>query len=177
VFKGQLSRQFRVVLERAGTLMNIRFLTVSIALLMMPAVAQPPLDATMYSGTHLTLGQLLSAELLTSHPQMSDGSHADCFHLDTEPGKDYSVTLRSTVFDSYLMLGAGPCSDVMLELEGDDFEETSLDARITFTAVQNLYSVFVNSYDPGFTGAFSLLAEEVVLSAEASPTADAAPAE
>jgi len=154
--------------------MNMRFLTVSLALLMAPAVAQPPLDATMYSGTHLTLGELLSAELLTSHPQMSDGSHADCFHLDTEPGKDYSVTLRSTVFDSYLMLGAGLCADVLLELESDDFEETSLDARITFTAVQNLYSIFVNSYDPGFTGAYSLLAEEVVLSDDARPTEDAA---
>ena len=97
--------------------MNIRFLTLSIALLMTPAVAQPPLDATMYSGNHLTLGELLSAELLTSHPQMSDGSHADCFHLDTVPGKEYAVTLRSSVFDSYLMLGAGPCADVMLELD------------------------------------------------------------
>jgi hypothetical protein len=157
--------------------MNMRFLTISLALLMAPAVAQPPLDATMYSGTHLTLGELLSAELLTSHPQMSDGSHADCFHLNTMPGKEYSVTLRSSVFDSYLMLGAGPCADVMLELESDDFEETSLDARITFTAAQSLYSIFVNSYDPGFTGAYSLLAEEVVLSDDARPAADAAPAE
>jgi hypothetical protein len=154
--------------------MNSSLLTLSIVLLMTPAVAQPPLDATMYSGTHLTLGELLSAELLTSHPQMSDGSHADCFHLDTEPGKDYSVTLRSTVFDSYLMLGAGLCADVLLELESDDFEETSLDARITFTAVQNLYSIFVNSYDPDFTGIYSLLAEEVVLSDDARPTEDAA---
>jgi hypothetical protein len=157
--------------------MNMRFLTISLALLMAPAVAQPPLDATMYSGTHLTLGELLSAELLTTHPQMSDGSHADCFHLNTVPGKEYSVTLRSSVFDSYLMLGAGPCADVMLELESDDFEETSLDARITFTAAQSLYSIFVNSYDPGFTGAYSLLAEEVVLSDDARPAADAAPAE
>jgi hypothetical protein len=149
--------------------MNSRFLTVLIGLLMMPAAAQPPLDATMYSGAHLTLGELLSGELLTSHPQMSDGSHADCFQLDTEPGKEYSVTLRSSVFDSYLMLGAGPCADVMLELESDDFEDTSLDARITFTAVQSLYSIFVNSYDPGFTGAYSLLAEEVAPSGDTEP--------
>jgi hypothetical protein len=63
---------------------------------------------------------------------------------------------------------------VLLELESDDFEETSLDARITFTAVQNLYSIFVNSYDPDFTGIYSLLAEEVVLSDDARPTEDAA---
>lgn len=157
--------------------MNSRFLILSIVLLMTPAVAQPPLDPTMYSGSHLTLGELLSAELLASHPQMSDGSHADCFHLETVPNKEYSITLRSGVFDSYLMLGVGPCADVLLELESDDFEETSLDARITFTAAQSLYSIFVNSYDPGFTGAYTLLAEELVLSAEANPTADAVPAE
>jgi hypothetical protein len=149
--------------------MNSRYLTVLVALLMTPATAQPPLEATMYSGSHLTLGELLSGELLASHPQMSDGSHADCFQLDTEPGKEYSVTLRSSVFDSYLMLGAGPCADVMLELESDDFEDTSLDARITFTAVQSLYSIFVNSYDPGFTGAYSLLAEEVAPSGDTEP--------
>lgn len=132
-------------------------------LLMSMAMAQPPLDSTMYSGTHLKIGEVVTGELLTSHPQMSDGSHADCFHLDTEPGKKYSVTLRSTVFDSYLMLGTGACSDVMLALENDDFEETSLDARITFTAEHALYSIFVNSYDAGFTGEFSIEAREVPL--------------
>ena len=144
--------------------MTDRFLIiVGSFLLMSMTFAQPQLDSTMYSGTHLKLGDVVSGELLTSHPQMSDGSHADCFHLDTEPGKKYSVTLRSTVFDSYLMLGTGACSDVMLALENDDFEETSLDARIIFTAEHALYSIFVNSYDAGFTGEFSIVAQEVPL--------------
>jgi hypothetical protein len=122
--------------------------------------AQPALEASMYSGTHLALGETINGELLATHPMMEDGSHADCFHLDTVAGEQYSVTLRSTVFDSYLMLGVGDCSDVMLSLENDDFEETSLDSRITFTAEHTLYSIFVNSYDPGFTGAFTLHVEQ-----------------
>jgi hypothetical protein len=144
--------------------MNLRVLALTSSLLVMTfASAQPALDNTMYSGAHLKVGEIVSGELLTTHPQMSDGSHADCFHLDTEPGKKYSVTLRSSVFDSYLMLGTGACSDVMLSLENDDFEETSLDSRIIFTAEHALYSIFVNSYDAGFTGEFSLQAEELPL--------------
>ncbi|MDO8908487.1 MAG: hypothetical protein Q7W55_08305 [Pseudohongiella sp.] len=118
--------------------------------------AQATLEPSMYSGLTLQVGQVHSGELLTSHPQMSDGSHADCFQLDTEAGKEYSVTLRSTDFDSYLMLGIGSCADVMLSLENDDFEEETLDARIVFTAEHQQYSIFVNSYDAGFTGAFTL---------------------
>lgn len=118
--------------------------------------AQAALDASQYSGINLTPGQVHSGELLESHPQMSDGSHADCFQLDTDVGKEYSITLRSSDFDSYLMLGIGSCADVMLSLENDDFEDTTLDARIVFKAEHAQYSVFVNSYDPGFTGAFTL---------------------
>lgn len=119
-------------------------------------MAQPVLDATMYSGITLAPGQVHSGELLASHPKMSDGSHADCFHLDTEAGKEYSVILRSQDFDSYLMLGIGSCAEVMLSLENDDFEEDTLDARIVFTAEHPQYSIYVNSYDAGFTGAFTL---------------------
>jgi hypothetical protein len=118
--------------------------------------AQATLEPSMYSGLTLQVGQVHSGELLASHPQMSDGSHADCFQLDTEAGKEYSVTLRSTDFDSYLMLGIGSCADVMLSLENDDFEDETLDARIVFTAEYPQYSIFVNSYDAGFTGAFTL---------------------
>jgi hypothetical protein len=118
--------------------------------------AQATLEPSMYSGLTLQVGQVHSGELLATHPQMSDGSHADCFQLDTEAGKEYSVTLRSTDFDSYLMLGIGSCADVMLSLENDDFEDETLDARIVFTAEYPQYSIFVNSYDAGFTGAFTL---------------------
>lgn len=121
--------------------------------------AQPALDPSMYSGTRLTVGETLDGQLLATHPKMEDGSHADCFHLETVAGQQYSVTLRSADFDSYLMLGIGDCSEVMLSLENDDFEETSLDSRITFTAEHTLYSIFVNSYDPGFTGGFTLQVE------------------
>lgn len=119
-------------------------------------MAQSGLQPSMYSGISLHVGQVHNGELLATHPLMSDGSHADCFHLDTEPGEEYSVTLRSTDFDSYLMLGIGSCADVMLSLENDEFEEDTLDARIVFTAEHPQYSIYVNSYDPGFTGAFTL---------------------
>jgi hypothetical protein len=119
-------------------------------------IAQPALEPAMYSGIALQPGQIHNGELLVTHPKMSDGSHADCFHLDTEPGKQYSVTLRSADFDSYLMLGIGSCADVMLSLENDDFEQDTLDARIVFTSEHPQYAIYVNSYDADFTGVYSL---------------------
>ena len=132
---------------------------INFAMLLIPGsvlFAQPALEPSMYSGISLQPGQVHSGQLLDTHPKMSDGSHADCFHLDTEVGKEYSVTLRSTDFDSYLMLGIGSCADVMLSIENDDFEDNTLDARIVFTAEHPQYSIYVNSYDAGFTGAFTL---------------------
>jgi hypothetical protein len=125
-----------------------------------PVSAQPPaLHPSMYSGTHLKTGEIINGELLATHPKMEDGSHADCFHLNTVEGQRYQVTLRSSDFDSYLMMGIGDCADIMLSMENDDFEETTLDSRITFIAQHALYSIFVNSYDPGFTGVFTLQVE------------------
>ena len=135
-------------------------LLLATAAMAVPLSAQPPaLDPSMYSGTHLKAGETIAGELLLTHPKMEDGSHADCFHLDTVAGQQYSVTLRSSDFDSYLMMGIGDCSEVMLAMENDDFEEDTLDSRIVFVAEHALYSIFVNSWDPGFSGAFTLSIE------------------
>lgn len=138
---------------------QLKISTMAFALASVPGamlLAQANLDPSLYSGISLQVGQVHNGELLATHPLMSDGSHADCFHLDTEVGKEYSVTLRSTDFDSFLMLGIGACADVMLAVENDNFEQTSLDARIVFTAEHAQYSIYVNSFDAGFTGAFTL---------------------
>jgi hypothetical protein len=114
-----------------------------------------------YSGTGLVLGQLQTGELLDTHPQMNDGTHANCYQLETREGQHYSITLRSEDFDSYLLVGVGFCQDVMLQYENDDFEEGSLDARVVFAADYPFYSVYVNTFEPGVTGNYSLLAEVV----------------
>lgn len=118
-------------------------------------------DSLQYTGTGLVLGQVQTGELLDTHPQMNDGTHADCYQLETTEGQSYSVTLRSDDFDSYLLVGVGFCQDVLLQYENDDFEDDTLDSQIVFSADYPFYSVYVNTFEPGATGNYSLIAEVV----------------
>jgi len=129
----------------------------------LPAMGQEPLASLTYSGNELAPGTEHIGELADYHPQMSDGTHADCFQLRPQPGMEYTLTLRSEVFDSFLLVGVGTCDDVLIQFENDDFEEEGLDAQLVFAAEYDLYSVYVNTYNPGSTGAYTLLVEARLL--------------
>lgn len=128
--------------------------------------APPPLQ---YTGTDLKPGAEHAGELAEFHPQMNDGTHADCFQLRPQPGMEYTVTLRSGDFDSFLLVGVGSCDDVLIQFENDDFEDEGLDSQLVFAAEYDLYSVYVNTYDPGTTGDYTLSVEGRLLP---MPTAD-----
>ncbi|MBC52509.1 MAG: hypothetical protein CMQ34_01590 [Gammaproteobacteria bacterium] len=130
-----------------------------------PAAGQEPSAAQelQYSGNELTPGTEHTGELADFHPQMNDGTYADCFQLRPRPGMEYTLTLRSDAFDSFLLVGVGTCDDVLIQFENDDFEEEGLDARLVFAAEYDLYSVYVNTYNPGSTGAYTLSVEARLL--------------
>lgn len=121
-------------------------------------LAEPGVD---FSGTALILNQVHAGELLATHPQMGDDTHADCFQFEATEGLDYSFTLRSADFDSYLLIGVGFCQDVLLQHENDDFEEDSVDSQVVLTATYPFYSVYVNSYEPAATGSYTLVVEQL----------------
>jgi hypothetical protein len=124
---------------------------------------EPPAEVVAgvdYSGTGISLDQLHSGELHTGHPMMGDGTYADCFQFEATEGESYRFTLRSADFDSYLLIGVGFCLDVLLQFENDDFEDDSMDSRIELTAEYPFYSVYVNTYEPGATGKYTLLIEQ-----------------
>lgn len=154
-----------------------RFRTVRLALIpallvavaAIPALAQTDTPALTYSGIELAPGTEHVGELATFHPQMSDGTYADCFQLRPQPGMEYTVTLRSDAFDSFLLIGVGECAEVLIQFENDDFEENGLDAQLVFAAEYDLYSVYVNTYNPGSTGAYTLSVDARLLPL---PTAD-----
>lgn len=129
----------------------------------MPALAQDTGPSLTYSGIDLEPGTEHAGELAAFHPQMNDGTHADCFQLRPQPGMEYTVTLRSGDFDSFLLVGVGSCDDVLIQFENDDFEQAGLDSQLVFAAEYDLYSVYVNTYDPGSTGDYTLLVEARLL--------------
>jgi hypothetical protein len=140
----------------------IKKIAIALAVIMISVagMAQEELAAGLqYTGAGLVLGQAQAGELLDSHPQMNDGTHADCYQLETTEGQSYRITLRSDDFDSFLLVGVGFCQDVLLQYENDDFEEGSLDSRIELIADYPFYSVYVNTFEPGATGNYTLLAE------------------
>lgn len=125
------------------------------------AEADPIVAGIDYSGTGLLLDEIHSGALNSDHPMMSDGTHADCFQFEATEGASYSFTLRSTDFDSYLLIGVGYCQDVLLQHENDDFEDDTTDSQIVLTATYPFYSVYVNTFEPAATGDYTLQVEQV----------------
>lgn len=121
---------------------------------------QPVTPGVNFSGTGLIINELLSGELHDQYPQMGDGTFADCYQFEATEGESYRFTLRSDEFDSYLLIGVGFCQDVLLQHENDDFEQDSGDSRIELTAEYPFYSVYVNTFEPGAVGAYTLLVEQ-----------------
>ncbi|ALO45354.1 hypothetical protein [Pseudohongiella spirulinae] len=121
---------------------------------------QPATPGVNFSGTGLVMGELLNGELHDQYPQMGDGTFADCFQFEATEGQSYRFTLRSDEFDSYLLIGVGFCQDVLLQHENDDFEQGSGDSRIELTAEYPFYAVYVNTFEPGAVGAYTLLVEQ-----------------
>lgn len=121
---------------------------------------QPATPGVNFSGTGLVMNEVLSGELHDQYPQMGDGTFADCYQFEATEGERYRFTLRSDEFDSYLLIGVGFCQDVLLQHENDDFEQDSGDSRIELTAEYPFYSVYVNTFEPGAVGAYTLLVEQ-----------------
>jgi len=159
-------------LKLAPGLLALRLLTLGLFTVMAgtPVAAQENTPALEYSGNHLEPGAEHAGQLADFHPQMSDGTHADCFQLRPQAGNEYTVTLRSDVFDSFLLVGVGSCSEVLIQLENDDFEDEGHDSQVIFAAEYDLYSVYVNTYNPGTTGAYTLIVEARLL--PMAPAAD-----
>jgi len=121
----------------------------------------PAAPGVNFSGTGLPLNELHEGELVTSHPQMGDGTYADCYQFEATEGKSYQFTLRSDDFNAYLLVGAGFCQDVLLQYENDNFEEGSSDARVSMTAEYPFYSVYINTFAPGEAGEYTMLIEQI----------------
>lgn len=111
----------------------------------------------------IAVGQSLSGDLAESDPELDDNSHYDLYTFQARAGDGVTATLRSSAFDAFLVLG---------RMRGDDFEEIQsdddhgggTDARVSTTLTEaGTYTLRVNSYEGGKTGAYTLeLASGVV---------------
>ena len=65
-------------------------------------------------------GQMVRGELTASDPKLDDGSHYDCFSVQTRRGQSLQIDQTSDAFDSYLTVGAGSCANPTNPASDDD---------------------------------------------------------
>ncbi|HET6765329.1 MAG TPA: pre-peptidase C-terminal domain-containing protein [Longimicrobiaceae bacterium] len=116
---------------------------------------------------NLTLGQQVTSALDDSDSKLPDGSYYEEWLLSAQRGQRVTVTMKSTAFDSYLMVQ----QDGGTFQQMDDDSGGGNDARISFTApATGLYRFRANSRGANAMGAYALSAESGAAPAPAAQT-------
>ena len=119
----------------------------------------------------LVLGQSVTGTLETTDPRLPDNSHYDQWLYDGRKGETIQITLESSAFDAYLILGRQNGTTVE-PIDQNDDDAGGTNARITATLpMDGAYVVMANSFGEGATGAYTLRAEGAAGNATRQPAA------
>lgn len=104
----------------------------------------------------LALGQAVTGSLDANDPKLPDGSHFEQWSYAGRQGERIQITLESSEFDAYLILGQQSGGSIQSVAEDDDGAgETN--ARITAELpADGTYLILANSYGEGATGSYTL---------------------
>ena len=119
--------------------------------------------------------QVFRDELTTASPTLEDdGSYYNAHRIDATAGERLTVTLASDVFDAFLMV-MDPTGEVIAR-DDDGAGGTNARAHLGLSE-SGTYTLLVNTYEAGQTGAYTLTVERArgttASSAGASPATDA----
>lgn len=120
-----------------------------------PAPATSGGGSAGQGATSIGVGQTVRGDLSTSDPTLSDGSHFDCFQVQTRRGQSLQIDQISNAFDSYLSIGSGGCA-ALTTVANDDDGGDGLNSRLRFEGDGSVLSIRVNSVEGGETGAYQL---------------------
>jgi hypothetical protein len=105
----------------------------------------------------VTRDQSIDAALTADATRLEDGTPYGCFSINTRTGEEITVTLRSNAFDSGLHVSRGAlCSASALKFDNDNFEPTTRDAQVRFTAAGGRYLILARGVVTGSQGAYTL---------------------
>jgi hypothetical protein len=100
-----------------------------------------------------------SGALDDSDPRMNDGRIYELRTIQAAAGVPIVVTMRSTAFDTYLVLGQFVANEFTALQTNDDAGDDGTNSRIEFVpALGGEYVVLYSSYEPGRTGDYSFTA-------------------
>jgi Bacterial pre-peptidase C-terminal domain len=115
-----------------------------------PAAAQSPIRP----------GETVTGELDAADPTMFDGAHYEVWHFEGTAAHRYRVTLRSTDFDAFLLVGADArpgCDDCAT----DDDGAGGTDAQVEYVGGQDgTYEIRAFTFRRGDTGRYQLSLED-----------------
>jgi hypothetical protein len=123
-------------------------------------------------------GETVNGVLYGKDATLNDGSFYECYALTGTPGSSVLLTLRSTEFDTYLLLISSSlphCADVpddAIGLEDDDGGggPNGTDSQLTLTFDANgRFLIAATSYAAGMTGAYTLTAEAIAAAGGKGP--------
>ena len=108
--------------------------------------------------TRIQPGQTLRGELAASDPRMGDQSAYDCYVLATNAGQTYTVTQRSSAFDTYLAVT--PTNDCRATPRtgesNDDGPDMGTNSQIVFQGTGQPWIIRANSYARDQFGAYTV---------------------
>lgn len=116
--------------------------------------------------TSLSVGQTARGDLSASDPTLTDGSHYDCFQVQTRRGQTLQIDQSSSDFDSFLSIGSGSCG-ALNAVASDDDSGGGLNSRLIFEGDGSVLTIRANSVSRGETGRYELKVSEA--SARSSP--------
>ena len=103
----------------------------------------------------LTVGTRHASSLDANDPTLDDGSHVELWALELQAGQQVTVTMRSSDFDTMLLMMQ--VDNTSYNAENDDFEDGSTDSRISFRApATGVYAFLANSYEGGARGSYTI---------------------
>lgn len=136
--------------------MYLKSLLLRLAPLMLGCALSQPVLAQIVPPAPIELGA--TEGRLDANTARRSSNHAfACYALETKPGEEVSIHLKSSAFDPVLEVARGAlCNAAALQYENDNTSETTKDARISFRAAGGRYLILVRGVSPSSQGAYQL---------------------
>lgn len=128
-----------------------------LAVLILGGAFSTSTSAQNVSPLPVELGITRDGRLDDSAPRRPSNHAFACYSINTKPGEEVSIQLKSSAFDPVLEVGRGAlCNAASLQFENDNASESTQDAHLSFRAVGGRYLIFVRGTSSAAAGAYRM---------------------
>ncbi len=111
------------------------------------------------AGGSIAVGQTVQGELTSSDIRLNDDSYADYYVFSGRAGDQITATMRSRVFDTYMVVGRWD-DGRFTSIQSNDDGAGGTDSRVTLTLPETgTYAIRANTLSAGKTGTYTVSLE------------------